>query len=345
MSQPDNVHMGSSPLTRGKRVAASAACVTDGLIPAHAGKTSSRERAVFSIWAHPRSRGENDHRNVANTSLVGSSPLTRGKPVSCSHGLMPYRLIPAHAGKTTAARGDKIAGAAHPRSRRENASRVKRRSCALGSSPLTRGKRRRAWPPRCRSRLIPAHAGKTPACISTVMSRPAHPRSRGENPCRALMALCLTGSSPLTRGKPQCPPIGVRVLGLIPAHAGKTLFDKTHVTSRRAHPRSRGENAAGIASVALTQGSSPLTRGKRYLVQPGDPVGRLIPAHAGKTKLTRNVACVACGSSPLTRGKRVVSLGRVLRCRLIPAHAGKTTHPATPASPSWAHPRSRGENR
>ena len=50
------------------------------------------------------------------------------------------------------------------------------------------------------------------------------------------------GSSPLTRGKPPhgAPP-GTSV-GLIPAHAGKTVEGVGAARPVTAHPRSRGEN-------------------------------------------------------------------------------------------------------
>ena len=50
----------------------------------------------------------------------------------------------------------------------------------------------------------------------------AHPRSRGENEYGFAVADKDSGSSPLTRGKLGV--VGVRgpVVGLIPAHAGKT---------------------------------------------------------------------------------------------------------------------------
>ena len=50
--------------------------------------------------------------------------------------------------------------------------------------------------------------------------------------------------------------------GLIPAHAGKTLFDVSTGKQRRAHPRSRGENLLLVLPSGAVQGSSPLTRGK-----------------------------------------------------------------------------------
>ena len=91
---------------------------------------------------------------------------------------------------------------------------------------------------------------------------------------------------------------------------------------------------------------------------------RLIPAHAGKTKV-REVeahdlsahprsrgengmrsaqASAIQGSSPLTRGKLVVCLPCGVACRLIPAHAGKTGWGRSRRRVLRAHPRSRGEN-
>ena len=50
---------GSSPLTRGKPCSTCPPASSVGLIPAHAGKTTTRPAALSALWAHPRSRGEN----------------------------------------------------------------------------------------------------------------------------------------------------------------------------------------------------------------------------------------------------------------------------------------------
>ena len=50
---------GSSPLTRGKHAACASGDDLARLIPAHAGKTFSRNARLANDWAHPRSRGEN----------------------------------------------------------------------------------------------------------------------------------------------------------------------------------------------------------------------------------------------------------------------------------------------
>ena len=136
--------------------------------------------------------------------------------------------------------------------------------------------------------------------------------------------------------------------------------------SRRspAHPRSRGENHGEARGRLRARGSSPLTRGKRRPEQVVDLKGRLIPAHAGKTRRAtkrearsrahprsrgENTYCLQSdqlfrGSSPLTRGKRLFQVGGSAHGRLIPAHAGKTAITSAYKHSVAAHPRSRGEN-
>ena len=152
---------GSSPLTRGKLVCVLRAASNRGLIPAHAGKTRAFADESSGTAAHPRSRGENTTRVIATFSDCGSSPLTRGKPTLVPADLPKCRLIPAHAGKTESRGAEVNVSQAHPRSRGENKEGTVIKNQGLGSSPLTRGKRRPCgWPARC-ARLIPAHAGKT----------------------------------------------------------------------------------------------------------------------------------------------------------------------------------------
>ena len=132
--------LGSSPLTRGKRVAPVQERAGDGLIPAHAGKTSRPRCRRWQDGAHPRSRGENVARRSNVGPGVGSSPLTRGKPLRRVKVLIDNRLIPAHAGKTTTSCRSPDRSPAHPRSRGENISTVTGGIQSAGSSPLTRGK-------------------------------------------------------------------------------------------------------------------------------------------------------------------------------------------------------------
>ena len=135
-------------------------------------------------------------------AILGSSPLTRGKPTALLSGLSKGGLIPAHAGKTSNYAHKRHKHWAHPRSRGENLHDVDEPGGYPGSSPLTRGK-----PPTARASL--SRSG-------------AHPRSRGENVVRPGATILEPGSSPLTRGKPH------------------RRDDQPR--RRVAHPRSRGEN-------------------------------------------------------------------------------------------------------
>ena len=199
---------------------------------------------------------------------MGSSPLTRGKPSPTRKTETSTRLIPAHAGKTFRHVSAIHEWRAHPRSRGENATRL--RSCVRrsGSSPLTRGKRGlRCF--RClRGRLIPAHAGKTPGVQDIKNARAAHPRSRGENVIGVCLSSAIHGSSPLTRGKRPPRTGATRLTRLIPAHAGKTPTLTALTVTARAHPRSRGENGRGVGGGVERGGSSPLTRGKHGSSRP-----------------------------------------------------------------------------
>ena len=153
--------IGSSPLTRGKRVCLLNDLGQVRLIPAHAGKTGFAQSTRRAAQAHPRSRGENTAYFEWSADPEGSSPLTRGKPPQGTVGRTRRGLIPAHAGKTTADADPDNLPQAHPRSRGENRSIILPLPRGLGSSPLTRGKRRGGAPPGCPAGLIPAHAGKT----------------------------------------------------------------------------------------------------------------------------------------------------------------------------------------
>ena len=357
-------YTGSSPLTRGKRRERKRNVLADGLIPAHAGKTDGAGANPQEEKAHPRSRGENGCCGQGSRLDLGSSPLTRGKLLSRSVDERRERLIPAHAGKTYGAPQGGSAGWAHPRSRGENIeSRTVTEPC-VGSSPLTRGKRKRERSSNEWSGLIPAHAGKTIAASVWSSSTLAHPRSRGENGFSSVIAAVATGSSPLTRGKRGQDRGERHARGLIPAHAGKTITKWSSRTMAGAHPRSRGENRYSWIRVRVAAGSSPLTRGKLPLAFREAVHQRLIPAHAGKTSRCgatqrrarahprsrgenrQRARASLCwwGSSPLTRGKQGLRLALGGNGGLIPAHAGKTATRLFSYSETRAHPRSRGEN-
>ena len=213
---------GSSPRGRGKRQLGNRGRGQGRLIPARAGKTVSwvETRAVAS--AHPRAGGENAAYVGDVPNDTGSSPRGRGKP-SCSRSVSaPRGLIPARAGKTSAAALSASATWAHPRAGGENG-----RSCVgafgwYGSSPRGRGKQGFGDVAQLHGRLIPARAGKT--CVRRRAAWPttAHPRAGGENLRLPFYGPQRLGSSPRGRGKLTLHALDVALLGLIPARAGKT---------------------------------------------------------------------------------------------------------------------------
>ena len=214
----------------------------------------------------------------------------------------------------------------------------------MGSSPLTRGKYERGALEAGPAGLIPAHAGKMPASQRASRPSAAHPRSRGENVRRPAGARNAGGSSPLTRGKFETVVNWPRVVGLIPAHAGKISARHRSPASRRAHPRSRGENSTRKLMTRPSRGSSPLTRGKWLSAWSQCYLFGLIPAHAGKIAGLR-VRADECRAHPRSRGENRLGHRRLrARRRLIPAHAGKIADPPLRRASVEAHPRSRGEN-
>ena len=212
-------------------------------------------------------------------------------------------------------------------------------------------------------RIIPALAGNTRYLHRLDRDRSDHPRSRGEYLAVEPVRAGLDGSSPLSRGirrSPGSPPIQQRI---IPALAGNTRSWTPVCPSAGDHPRSRGEYTDGAMASALTVGSSPLSRGIRCATPAGLGADRIIPALAGNTRASSNVASVAAdhprsrgeyqgrhgpvlralGSSPLSRGIHLPPKVCNARRRIIPALAGNTTLPSTLGTLDRDHPRSRGE--
>ena len=132
---------GSSPRVRGKLSLVLTAGGDRRLIPARAGKTSSRSCTRGSAAAHPRACGENISATASCCFFVGSSPRVRGKRRGGRGGVGARGLIPARAGKTTSMTRRGPVGPAHPRACGENLSRSSLTFVSWGSSPRVRGKR------------------------------------------------------------------------------------------------------------------------------------------------------------------------------------------------------------
>ena len=254
---------GSSPRMRGKPTYGGYGQSFQGLIPAHAGKTAEAAYSRVKSWAHPRACGENSFFFRCLLRGVGSSPRMRGKPGGSLSHAETGRLIPAHAGKTTPQRWEHSQVRAHPRACGENTACLMGRRIPWGSSPRMRGKRCRLAIRRTKVGLIPAHAGKTLTPDAPCLWSEAHPRACGENCPEAVPVDNVLGSSPRMRGKLNGQFVSRNALGLIPAHAGKTMSSGVVFTAWGAHPRACGENGTTGSGLFLFRGSSPRMRGKR----------------------------------------------------------------------------------
>ena len=135
-------------------------------------------------------------------------------------------------------------------------------------------------------------------------------------------------------------------------------------TTRRAHPRIRGEHGERLGDLGQLAGSSPHPRGALRQQHRRPPPGRLIPASAGSTVVGHSVRCgtwahprirgehvylsvtsrMAPGSSPHPRGARRHDRRVLRRRRLIPASAGSTAPISPRPGCGRAHPRIRGEH-
>ena len=130
---------GSSPRMRGSLFLGIRRGKGPGIIPAHAGLTSSCRGASTSSRDHPRACGAHVHGHSAQGRRRGSSPRMRGSPPGCRCRSAGHGIIPAHAGLTASfffllrgSRDHPRACGAHPE---ETANNYRRK----GSSPRMRG--------------------------------------------------------------------------------------------------------------------------------------------------------------------------------------------------------------
>ena len=150
----------------------------------------------------------------------------------------------------------------HPRTRGEKSGYSHIILPFKGSPPHTRGKGKDRFPALWRSRITPAHAGKSSDTDAFEGRRWDHPRTRGEKSSTITASLFLTGSPPHTRGKVSVLPRSESPEGITPAHAGKRKLGTVLRQASRDHPRTRGEKKIFTPFSVTTLGSPPHTRGK-----------------------------------------------------------------------------------
>ena len=172
---------GSPPRMRGKRRPLREPPQSARITPAHAGKTGENRVERLLPADHPRACGENASWQAIPCRNFGSPPRMRGKRSTVSTMVMPTRITPAHAGKTTSTFAGACASADHPRACGENEREASAPRMPSGSPPRMRGKQAfKRWVT-SEVRITPAHAGKTNPIIRFMIKNTDHPRACGEN--------------------------------------------------------------------------------------------------------------------------------------------------------------------
>ena len=173
--------MGSSPHTRGALQLGLGRRGRGRIIPAYAGSTDHPPTGPGPRSDHPRIRGEHKDEEKTATIESGSSPHTRGALPGGGVLVDFPGIIPAYAGSTRLQNCADPAPPDHPRIRGEHFFPAFLARSPSGSSPHTRGARRRRAPPRPAAGIIPAYAGSTPRASVLSVELTDHPRIRGEH--------------------------------------------------------------------------------------------------------------------------------------------------------------------
>ena len=180
-----------------------------------------------------------------------------------------------------------------------------------GSPPHTRGKVRHLSHIPQLVGITPAHAGKSPWTAPKRQRNGDHPRTRGEKHFLGVSQCHNQGSPPHTRGKAVKSDIPVSLVGITPAHAGKSNFFAAPCLCGGDHPRTRGEKSLSASQRIRKPGSPPHTRGKVPVRQPHPGTGWDHPRTRGEKKSSVSLSNSAKGSPPHTRGKALFSDGVV----------------------------------
>ena len=172
------------------------------------------------------------------------------------------------------------------------------------------------------------------------------------------------GSSPHTRGAHAVHRDHDFDRGIIPAYAGSTCCRLSRSSSRRDHPRIRGEHLIDCRLDEARPGSSPHTRGALEVFDLARQHTGIIPAYAGSTRATCSRATprrdhprirgehehgtilytFLTGSSPHTRGAPEELGFNLGVAGIIPAYAGSTSYRPSSAGCRRDHPRIRGKH-
>ena len=193
----------------------------------------------------------------------GSSPRVRGTPPPRYRRLAAFRIIPACAGNSWAAKSALHSRTDHPRVCGELEGDNVQGDFVTGSSPRVRGTPEQSRPVAIPRRIIPACAGNSPCALPRLTAGTDHPRVCGELMIYFTDGKCSDGSSPRVRG----------------THAGL----KVAIGEDRIHPRVCGELFSDPFLFCIAVGSSPRVRGTPCRNERSRQRDRIIPACAGNS--------------------------------------------------------------
>ena len=215
--------------------------------------------------------------------LSDHPPAHAGKTYRRSYYYLKGSDHPAHAGKTYGQEIGRRCVTDHPRTCGENHFNALHSVINDGSPPHMRGKPLRESTKIECMRITPAHAGKTSHSPECPPMRADHPRTCGENFRLLSSVVSMSGSPPHMRGKLLTPFNLSLFTRITPAHAGKTAFQSFIGSLPTDHPRTCGENLVLSEQSSGIIGSPPHMRGKLIIPKTLPGMGRITPAHAGKT--------------------------------------------------------------
>ena len=266
-------------------------------------------------------------------------------------------------GKGTQRRYARPEAVDHPRVCGEKVAASSVLSVAAGSPPRMRGKVLHRGTSLLASGITPAYAGKRIGLAAVRVDHRDHPRVCGEKATGNNSQTAANGSPPRMRGKVQKRCSHIRVKGITPAYAGKSLAVSHSRHSAEDHPRVCGEKVPDTGHPENDGGSPPRMRGKESKFPTMAQPSGITPAYAGKSvkfcphspflkdhpRVCGEKAGLAVslagrlGSPPRMRGKVYPAARQFRQLGITPAYAGKSGSPARQSACRVDHPRVCGE--
>ena len=273
----------------------------------------------------PRTRGDGPPRSQAGSQGTRASPHTRGWTLRPVQEAEDRPGFPAHAGMDRTPSTTRPTRSRLPRTRGDGPS-----LSSIGASLRTASPHTRGWTPGTslpweRGTGFPAHAGMDPSTRWCRSLTPWLPRTRGDGPGKAQIAVEQNAASPHTRGWTLAGPPAEREPRGFPAHAGMDPASKAAIACCARLPRTRGDGPLSPSIVTGRIGASPHTRGWTVIDRLNETVEYGFPAHAGMDLLLVSDGDET-GRLPRTRGDGPGRVVGVVRFSVASPHTRGWTH-------------------